>query len=81
MPRHCVAASCDTKSEMGYSLHGFPQNEVLQNKWVRVVNAKEVTGKVHRWVHICALNTLKSTALIVTEGVHYCEAMDVSTVK
>ena len=64
MPRHCVAAGCDTKSGMDYSLYGFLQDEVLRKKWVRQLNAKDVTGKVQRRVRSCALNTLKTTALL-----------------
>ena len=70
MPRRCAAAGCDTKSGMGYSLHGFPQDEVLRKKWVRAVKRKEVTGKVLRRVRSCALNTLKTTALLQRVSVY-----------
>ena len=60
MPRRCVAAGCNTKSGMGYSLHGFPQDEVLRKKWVRA-GKRQRTGKVLRRVLSCALNTLKTT--------------------
>ena len=34
IPRCCVAAGCDTKSGICYSLHGFLQNNELQKKRV-----------------------------------------------
>ena len=37
MPRHCVAAGCNTKSGEGYSLHVFPREQDLHAKWVRAV--------------------------------------------
>ena len=36
MPRRCVAM-CDTQSSEGYSLHTFPQNRDLREKWIEAV--------------------------------------------
>ena len=53
MPRRCIAAGCDTKSEMRYSLHSFSQNKELQKRWVRAVNDEEATGMAHCRVQCC----------------------------
>ena len=38
MPRHCVAANCDTESGQGYSLHEFPIDDAQTcAKWTRAV--------------------------------------------
>ena len=80
MPRRCVAADCNTKSGMGYSLHGFPQDEVLRKKWVRAVKRQR-----SNWEGPSSSSQLCSKHFedhcFVTEGVRYCEAMGVPTVK
>ena len=80
MSKHCVAAGCDTKSGMGYSLHGFPQDEVLQKKWVRAVKRQR-----SNWEGPLSSSQLCSKHFedhsFVTEGVRYHEAMSVLTVK
>ena len=37
MPRHCIAAGCNTAGEEGYSLHGFPHDADVCAKGVRAV--------------------------------------------
>ena len=37
MPRRCIAAGCNTKDSEGYSLHTFPRNKELRDKWIRAV--------------------------------------------
>ena len=80
MPRRCVAADCNTKSGMGYSLHGFPQDEVLRKKWVRAVKRQR-----SNWEGPSSSSQLCSKHFedhcFVTEGVRYREAMGVPTVK
>ena len=80
MPRRCVAADCNTKSGMGYSLHGFPQDEVLRKKWVRTVKRQR-----NNWEGPSSSSQLCSKHFedhcFVTEGVRYREAMGVPTVK
>ena len=80
MPRRCVAADCNTKSGMGYSLHGFPQDEVLRKKWVRAVKRQR-----SNWEGPSSSSQLCSKHFedhcFVTEGVRYREAMGVLTVK
>ena len=80
MPRCCVAASCDAKSGMGYSLHGFPQDNVLRKKWVQAVKCQR-----NNWEGPSLSSQLCSKHFedhcFVTEGVCYCEAMGVLTVK
>ena len=76
MPRRCMAAGCDTKSEMGYSLHGFPRDKVLQ---------KAVKRPRSNWESPSSSSQLCSKHFedhcFVTEGVCYLEAMGVLTVK
>ena len=81
MPIRCVAAGCDTKSGMGYSLHGFlRQDEVLRRKWVRAVKRQ-----ISNWegpsssLQLCSKHF--EDHCFVTEGVRYREAMGVPTVK
>ena len=80
MPRHYVAAGCDTKGGMGYSLHGFPQDKVLQKKWVQAVNCKRSNweGPLSS-LQLCSKHF--EDHCFVTEGVRYHEAMGVLTVK
>jgi len=37
MPKHCVIVGCDTENSEGYSLHTFPQDRDLHEKWNRGV--------------------------------------------
>ena len=80
MPRRCVAAGCDTKSGMGYSLHLFPQNEELRKKWIRAVKRQR-----SNWdgpsssSHLCSKHF--EDHCFITDGVRYREAMGVPTVK
>ena len=37
MPRRCVAAGYNTKDSEGFSLHTFPRNKELRDKWIRGV--------------------------------------------
>ena len=37
MPRRCIAAGCNTKDSEGYSLHTFPRDKELRDKWIRAV--------------------------------------------
>ena len=37
MPRRYIAAGCNTKDSEGYSLHTFPRNKELRDKWIRAV--------------------------------------------
>ena len=37
MPRRCIAAGCNTKDSEGYSLHAFPRDKELRDKWIRAV--------------------------------------------
>ena len=80
MPRRYVAAGCDTKSGMGYSLPGFPQDEVLQKKCVWGVKCQR-----SNWEGPLSSSQLCSKHFdnycFVTEGIHYCEEMDIPTVK
>ena len=79
MPRHCVTAGCDTKSGMGYSLHGFSQDEALQKKWIQAVKHQR-----SNWEGPSSSSWLCSKHFedhcFVTEGVRYHEAMGVLTV-
>ena len=78
MPRHCVAAGCDTKTGMGYSLHGFPQDEVLQKKWVWAVKRQRSNWEGPLLsLQLCSKHF--EDHCFVTEGVHYCEAMGGAT--
>ena len=80
MPKRCVAAGCDTKSGMGYRLHGFPQDEPLQKKWVQ-----EVKRQRSNWegpsssLQLCFKHF--EDHCFVTEGLHCHEAMGILTVK
>ena len=80
MPRRCVAVDCNTKSGMGYSLHGFPQDKVLRKKWVRAVKRQR-----SNWEGPSSSSQLCSKHFedhcFVTEGVRYREAMGVPTMK
>ena len=80
MPRRCVAAGCDTKSGMGHSLHGFPQNEELRKKWIRAVKRQR-----SNWDGPSSSSQLCSKHFedhcFVTEGVRYRESMGVPTLK
>ena len=80
MPRRCVAAGCDTKSGMGYSLHGFPQNEALRKKWVLAVKRQR-----SNWDGPSSSSQLCSKHFedhcFVTEGVRYRESMGVPALK
>ena len=80
MPRCCVAAGCNTKNGMGYSLHGFPQDEALRKKWVRAVKRQR-----SNWEGPSSSSQLCSKHFedycFVTEGFRYREAMGVPTVK
>ena len=80
MPRCCVATGCDTKSGMGYSLHGFPQDEVLRKKWVRAVKRQRSNWEGPSLsLQLCSKHF--EDHCFVTEGVRYREAMGVPTVK
>ena len=37
MPRRYIAAGCNTKDSEGFSLHTFPCNKELREKWIRAV--------------------------------------------
>ena len=37
MPRHCVAASCDSVNRKGCSLHKFPHNKTIRKRWIKAV--------------------------------------------
>ena len=80
MPRRCTAAGCDTRSGLGYSLHGFPQDEVVRKKWVRAVKRQR-----SNWEGPSLSSQLCSKHCedhcFVTEGVCYREAMGIPTVK
>ena len=80
MPRRCVAAGCNTKSGMGYSLHGFPQDKALRKKWVQAVKCQR-----GNWEGPSSSSQLCSEHFedhcFITEGFRYREAMGVSTVK
>ena len=80
MSKRCVAAGCDTKSGMGYSLHGFPQDEVLRKKWVWAVKPQRIN-----WEGPSLSSQLCSKHFedhsFVTEGVRYHKAMGIPTVK
>ena len=80
MPRRCVAAGCDTKSGMSYSLHGFSQNEELQKKWVRAVKRQR-----SNWDGPSSSSQLCSKHFedhcFVTDGVRYRKSMGVPALK
>ena len=40
MPRHCVAASCDSVGRKGCSLHKFPHDEVIRKKRIKYITEK-----------------------------------------
>ena len=37
MPRHCIAASCDSVDKKGCSLYKYPQDEAIRKKWIKAV--------------------------------------------
>ena len=80
MPRHCITAGCDTKSGMGYSLHGFPQNEELWKKWVWTVKWQS-----SNWDGLLSSSQLCSKHFeghcFITEDVRYHKSIDVPALK
>ena len=52
----CIAAGCDAKGRMGYSLHGF-----LKTNGSEQLNENKVIGLTVVRVHHCVLSVLRVT--------------------
>ena len=52
MPRHSVAAGCDTKSGMATAYTDFPKTRSCKRNGSQQLSDKEATGMAHHQVHI-----------------------------
>ena len=80
MSRHCVAANCSTTSEEGYSLHEFPQDEVLRAKWVQVVKRYLSNWDCPSLSSVLCSKHFKQDCFIV-ESMHFRESMGIPAKK
>ena len=80
MPRHCIAAGCNTATGEGYSLHEFPRDEALRAKWVQAVkrNRSNWDGPTASSV-LCSKHFEQDS--FVVEGIRYREAMGIPAKK
>ena len=80
MPRRCVAAGCSTTTGEGYSLHEFPRDIVIREKWTQAV--KRFRDK---WDGPSASSVLCSKHFepecFVVEGIRYRESMGIPAKK
>ena len=70
MPRHCVAAGCDTTSGMGYSLHSFPKDETVRKRWISAVKRQRSSWSSPSSCSLLCSKHFKEDCF-VTEGVRY----------
>ena len=80
MPRHCVAAGCNTKSGEGYSLHGFPREQDLHAKWVRAVKQLRSNWDGPSKLSMLCSKRFKADCF-VTEVVRYRDSIGLPTKK
>ena len=76
MPRHCVAAGCDTISCMGYSLHSFPKDNTMRRKWTSAVKRQRVNSASPSTSCLLCSKHFKEDCF-VTEGVRYRDELGV----
>ena len=80
MPRHCIAAGCDSAGGKGCSLHKFPQDEANKKKCIKAVKQQR-----SNWNGSSPLSLLcsKHSAddCFVTQGVHFRDEMGMPTAK
>jgi len=69
MPRHCVAAGCDTISRKGYSFHKFPKDAVKWHNWDGPLSDSQLCSK--HFQEDC----------FITEEVRFHEEIGIPTVK
>ena len=80
MPRHCVAASCDSVSGKGYSFHKFPKDETMQRRLVNAVKQQQCNWNGPSTDSQLCSRHFKDDCFI-TEGVHFRDEMGIPTVK
>ena len=80
MPRHCIAAGCDSVGGKGCSLHKFPQDEVIRKKWIKAVKQRR-----SNWdgpsPHSLLCSRYFAEDCFVTEGVRFRDEMGMPTAK
>ena len=80
MPRHCVAAGCNTVSGMGYSLHSFPKDETLKRKWIGAMKRNRLEWDGPSPSSLLCSKHFKEDCF-VTEGVRYRDTLGISVQK
>ena len=63
MPRHCVAAGCDSVSEKEYSFHKYSKDKPVLWRWVNAGKRNGVAGMAHPQILSCASGILKMTVI------------------
>ena len=80
MPRHCVAAGCDSVGRKGCGLHKFPQDEVIRKKWIKAVKQQR-----SNWdgpsLHSLLCSKHFSDECFITKGVCFRDEMRMPTAK
>ena len=80
MPRHCIAAGCDSVGGKGCSLHKFPQDEAIRKKWIKAVKQQR-----SNWdgpsPHSLLCSRHFAEDCCVTEGVRFRDEMGMPTAK
>ena len=80
MPRRCVAAGCDTKNSEGYSLHTFPRDRDLREKWIRAVKRQRSNWDgPSKYSLLCSKHF--EPDCFVTEGSRYRDEVGIPTKK
>lgn len=80
MPRRCVAAGCDTKNSEGYSLHTFPKDRDLREKWTRAVKRQRKNWDgPSKYSLLCSKHF--EADCFVTEGSRYRDEVGLPTKK
>ena len=80
MPKHCIAARCDSVGRKGYSLHKFNQDETIRKKWIKAVKQQR-----SNWdgpsPHSLLCSRHFAEDCFVTEGVRFRDEMGMPTAK
>ena len=79
MPRHCVAAGCNTSSGEGYSLHAFSRDEDLRKKWTKAVKQHRRNWEGPTANLLCSKHFEQECFAV--EGSHYRDAVGIPAKK